>query len=225
MLSSVVEQTIKVDMQIVIADDHALVRESLAQNLTKRHTDAKIIEVENGQALSDALNANPNVSLVLLDLRMPDTEPFSLLETITRTWPDLKCVVLSASEDEADVEKSIDCGAHGFVQKSTPTEELLGILDDVMDGKIYVPKTLSLTADLSNDSSASGQNKIALPSAITQRQKDVLKLLLKGKTNHHIAEELKLSECTIKIHLANIYKTLNVSNRTEAVIKASLYRF
>jgi len=207
-------------MLIVVADDHALVREGLAQSLKKHRPDAKVIQAEDGEALIRVLGSHPAVSLVLFDLRMPNTQPFNLLKKMSQKWPFMKLVVLSASEDQMDVDRAFDNGARGFIPKSTPTPKLLAIVDQIFKGKVYVPKlevTMPIIARVLEE------KKKYLPSTITTRQKDVLKLLVKGKTNHIIAEELALSECTIKIHLANIYKTLDVSNRTEAVIKVSHY--
>lgn len=207
-------------MLIVVADDHALVREGLVQSLKKHRPDAKIMQAEDGDALIRILDNRPSVSLVLFDLRMPNTEPFSLLKRMAQKWPFMKLVVLSASEDQADVDRAFDNGARGFISKSMPTPKLLMIVDQILKGKVYVPK---LEVTMPEFERILEENKKRLPDSITQRQKDVLKLLVKGKTNHIIAEELALSECTIKIHLANIYKTLNVSNRTEAAIKVSHY--
>jgi len=210
----------------IVADDHALVREGLAQSLKIEFPDAKTIEVADGASLMRELSEQESVSLVLLDLKMPNTQPFELLKEISRKWPSIRLVVLSASENQSDVDMAFDSGARGFIPKSTETQTLLSIINQVLKGRVYVPEVIgeypiSLNSEKTNDVKV---KKLRLPESITRRQVDVLKLLLKGKTNRDIAQDLALSECTIKIHMANIFKALEVSNRTEAVVKAGRYR-
>lgn len=211
-------------MRFIVADDHALVREGLALSLKNKYPDSTVVELEDGSALLDELKRESSVALILLDLRMPNTQPFELLKAISAKWPLIKLVVLSASESQRDVDRAFDNGARGFIPKSTPTPTLLTIIDQILLGKVYVPNLLeavSLPANL--DAENEGAPKLSLPSTVTRRQVDVLALLVQGKTNRDIAKALKLSECTIKIHVANLFKSFDVSNRTEVVIKAGRY--
>ncbi len=211
-------------MRFIVADDHELVREGLALSLKTNHPDAVVVEVEDGDSLMKELAHDAVVSLILLDLRMPNTQPFELLATISHQWPAIKLVVLSASENQRDVDMAFDHGARGFIPKSTSTKILLTAIDQILLGKVYVPDLPEETpASIDFDSSDQRVKKLSLPSSLTKRQIDVLALLVKGKTNRGIANNLSLSECTIKIHVANIFKSLDVSNRTEAVVKANLY--
>ena len=212
-------------MRFIVADDHALVREGLALSLKTSHPDAEVVEVVDGATLMTELEQRSSVSLILLDLKMPNTQPFELLKEISSKWPSIKLVVLSASENQCDVDMAFENGARGFIQKSTPIPTLLSIIKQILIGKIHVPELPdeipdSLNLEHNNDGATP---KLSLPSSMTRRQIDVLALLQKGKTNRDIALELELSESTVKIHVANIFKSLEVSNRTEAVIKAGLY--
>jgi len=212
-------------VRFIVADDHALVREGLVQCLKNSYPKAAIIDVNDGVALINELNRQSAVSLILLDLKMPNTQPFELLKEITDKWPSIKVVVLSASENQSDVDLAFDNGARGFIQKSTPTQTLLSIIGQILKGKMYVPELPNeIPSSLNTTTDIKPANKIPLPESITPRQIDVLKLLLKGKTNRDIAQDLALSECTVKIHVANIFKAIEVSNRTEAAIKAASYR-
>ena len=211
-------------MRFIVADDHALVREGLVLSLKTNHPDALVIEAADGELLIAELEQESAVTLILLDLRMPNTKPFELLKDISSRWPSIKLVVLSASENQRDVDMALDNGARGFIPKSTPTATLLTVIDQILMGKIYVPELPEETpASVNYDNSNGNAQKSSLPDSMTKRQIDVLALLVKGKTNRNIADNLKLSECTVKIHVANIFKSLEVSNRTEAVVKANLY--
>jgi len=213
-------------VRFIVADDHALVREGLALSLKSNYPDSEVIEVEDGDSLMSELERQSPVSLILLDLRMPNTRPFELLRQISTRWPAIRLVVLSASENQSDVDRALDNGARGFIPKSTATPKLMTLINQILKGKMYAPELsddapFSLNIDYDNGSNA---QKMNLPGSLTRRQIDVLVLLQKGKTNRDIAKALSLSECTIKIHVANIFKALDVTNRTEAVIKAGRYR-
>jgi len=216
-------------VRFIVADDHALVREGLAQTLEKNYSNAEVVAVADGNSLMIELEKQATVSLVLLDLKMPNTQPFLLLREISAKWPSIKLVVLSASEDQSDVDLAFENGARGFIPKSTPTQTLLSVVNQILKGKMYVPELSQELPSFVDSKKADPdekdkQKKLPLSKLITKRQMDVLKLLVKGKTNRIIAQDLELSECTIKIHIANIFKVLEVSNRTEAVIKARHYR-
>ena len=216
-------------MKIIVADDHQLVRESLAQSLSRQYPEATIIEAADGQTVLNTFVNRTDISLLLLDLKMPETKPFDLLSKISANWPSAKLVVLSASESQTDVDLAIDNGANAYIPKTTQTDELLSIVQQVLKGKMYVPELSddeSITAAASSDilKKPKGASKRKLPDSMTRRQIDVLRLLVKGKSNQVIAEELQLSPCTIKIHVVKIFKALEVKNRTEAVIKARNYR-
>ena len=212
-------------MRIVVADDHALVREGLALKLENKYPDAEVLDVGDGRSLLNELQRKSGISLVLMDLTMPNTRPFELLKEISQKWPLTKTVVLSASESQHDVDQAMDNGARGYIPKTMKTQNMLSVLDQILKGKVFIPE---LTDDISvaenQQPKKRSKRKSPLPSAITPRQKDVLKLMLKGSTNSTIAQELNVSECTVKIHVTNIFKALNVSNRTEAVVKAARYR-
>jgi len=211
-------------VRFIVADDHALVREGLALSLKNKYPDSQVIELEDGSTLMAELERESSVALILLDLRMPNTRPFELLKAISTKWPLIKLVVLSASENQHDVDKAFDNGARGFIPKSTATPTLLAVIDQILMGKVYVPKLPEIVAlPVNYDDINETTPKLRLPSTVTRRQIDVLALLVQGKTNREIAQELKLSECTIKIHVANLFKSFEVSNRTEVVIKARRY--
>lgn len=211
-------------MRIVVADDHALVREGLTLKLESKYPDAEVLDVGDGRSLLNELQHKSGISLVLMDLTMPNTRPFELLREISRKWPLTKTVVLSASESQHDIDQAMDNGARGYIPKTMKTQNMLSVLDQILKGKVFIPESVDDVSAIEKQPAGKRSQKKSLPSAITPRQKDVLKLMLKGNTNSTIAQELNVSECTVKIHVTNIFKALNVSNRTEAVVKAAKYR-
>jgi DNA-binding NarL/FixJ family response regulator len=196
--------------KILLADDHALFREGVKQLLARLHPHVLVIETANGAEVLHAARAQQDFDLVLLDLAMPGVDGFTGLAAFRTHAPSTPVVVLSASEDAADVRAALDGGASGFISKSSSSEVILGALRLVLAGGVYVPPTL-----------LGGHNAVAAKAdidALTPRQRDVLALLAQGLSNKTIGGTLGLSEATVKQHVSAILKTLNVANRMQAVI-------
>ena len=196
--------------KILLADDHALFREGVKQLLARLHPHVLVIEAANGAEVLHAARAQQDFDLVLLDLAMLGVDGFTGLAAFRTHAPSTPVVVLSASEDAADVRAALDGGASGFISKSSSSEVILGALRLVLAGGVYVPPTL-----------LGGHNAVAAKAdidALTPRQRDVLALLAQGLSNKTIGGTLGLSEATVKQHVSAILKTLNVANRMQAVI-------
>lgn len=203
-------------MRILVADDHALVREGLVHTLQELDPAAEIIEADSAAAVHAALTGSAGFDLALLDLFMPGVEGFDLFAAVCDRFPELPVVVLSASEEPAHVRKAIDCGASGYVPKSSGREVMLNALRLVLAGGLYLPPaTLSGGADEAPAAAAR-----LLLGSLTPRQREVLRLLGAGLSNKEIARQLGLSENTVKIHVTAILRSLQVSNRTAAVVLA-----
>ena len=204
-------------MRILVADDHALVREGLVHILRELDPAAEIIEADSAAAVHVALVGGAGFDLALLDLFMPGVEGFDLFTDVCDRFPELPVVVLSASEEPAHVRKAIDCGASGYVPKSSGREVMLNALRLVLAGGLYLPPvTLAGGAD---EAPAPAAAHLLLGS-LTPRQREVLRLLGAGLSNKEIARQLGLSENTVKIHVTAILRSLQVSNRTAAVVLA-----
>lgn len=212
-------------MKIIIADDHALVREGVAHTLQAEWSDLQALQADNGPNLVALLRQNTDADIVLMDLFMPGADGFGLLENICNSWPDMKIVVLSASENSSHMRKAIDIGASGYIPKSLTREVMIGAMRLILAGGIYIPPASLNEEEQVSDFDFNEADidpvliKEALPK-LTVRQRDVLALLAGGRTNKEIAEALDLSEYTVKIHITAIFKALKVSNRTQAVIVA-----
>ena len=209
-------------MKLMVIDDHTLFRDGLKHVLYQLEDNVQILDAPTcTHALKIA--AGEDLDMVLLDLGLPDMDGFDALRLLHQRFPILPIVVLSASEEQSDAQKSLAEGALGYIPKSSSGQVMLSALRIVFAGGIYLPPFLShfgmaSSAVSATDHKASKSDNSA--QGLTERQHDVLALLRQGKSNKQIARELGLTEGTVKVHLAAIYKILNVTNRTEAVISS-----
>jgi DNA-binding NarL/FixJ family response regulator len=204
-------------MKILIADDHALFRDGVRQLLHQLAHDAVVADAEDCPRTLAAIEADADLRLVLLDLCMPGQDGFTALDTISRSYPALPIVVLSASESPADMRRALSNGAMGYIPKSASAPVILNALRLVLAGGIYVPPAL-----LAGERRAPAD----APSAarrLTPRQIDVLGRVIEGKPNKIIAAELSVSEATVKAHVSAVFSALNVTNRTMAARVAARF--
>jgi DNA-binding NarL/FixJ family response regulator len=129
-------------MKILVVDDHALIREAMHGVLKKLTRDAVILEASNGAQTMEAIASHPDISLILLDLNLPDRDGFSMLAELRERNPAMSIVVLSADQDRANVMKALDLGAMGYIPKSARNEVMLGALQLVFAGGIHSPKPI-----------------------------------------------------------------------------------
>ena len=207
-------------MKILVVDDHALIREALHGVLRKLTRDAVILEASNCAQTMEAVASHPDISLILLDLNLPDRDGFSMLAELRERNPAVSVVVLSAAQDRANVMKALDLGAMGYIPKSARNEVMLSALQLVFAGGIYIPPEILAREHLSHSAPSGGGRAIVSPGdlGLTDRQLDVLALMMQGKNNNSICRALNLAEPTVKNHVTAILKALKVTNRTEAVI-------
>jgi DNA-binding NarL/FixJ family response regulator len=200
-------------MKILLADDHVLFRDGLHYVLHKLDEQADILDA---CTFTDALNiARDNPDLALLDLYMPDSEGVASVELFHTTYPDVPIVVVSGSEKCDDIEKVMICGAKGFISKMSSAQDMVNALRIVLDGGVYVPPQLLLSAF--GQAQKGKRSRYANEHGLTVRQMDVLKQLAAGKSNKDIGLAIGLAESTVKLHVAGIFKTLHVNKRADAV--------
>ena len=212
------------DVEILVVDDHALIREALRGVLKELKGEAIVLEASSCNQAMQIIAEHPNLDLILLDLNLPDRDGFSMLIELGERYPAISVVVLSAQQDRGSVLKALDLGALGFIPKSGQREVMLRALELVFAGGVYIPPEI-----LVHDEPSSGQRDDKPPVAnrptvspadlgLTERQVEVLWLMMQGKSNKAICRVLNLAEPTVKNHVTAILKALGVSNRTEAVI-------
>ena len=199
-------------MKVLLIDDHPLILAALRHVIEALGELVSVIAVDHAEAARAALKSQTDLDLVLLDLHLGEVSGFDLLDDFHADYPALPIVVISASEQAADVMRAIDHGAMGFVPKRSGTELLTEALQLVLAGGIYVPP-LGFLPQHATPAPA----KPVLP-GLTPRQNAVLALLLQGKPNKIIARELDIAVDTVKDHVAAVLKLLGVSTRTQAVL-------
>jgi DNA-binding NarL/FixJ family response regulator len=192
-------------MKIIVADDHVLFREGLRHILKQLDENATIIEAGDHETALGLAAQHADADVVLLDLDMPGRDPLAALEAMIAQSSTTPVVVLSASEDMREVRRALDAGAMGFIPKHESARVMLSALRLVLAGGIYIPPMLMKKDAPTTDG------------PLTPRQLDVLEFLIQGKSNKEIGRALGLSEATVKAHLAAVFRSLNVDNRTEAV--------
>lgn len=210
-------------IRILIADDHALFREGLRFMLQDLSDAVDMTEAETLDDVEITLGNGRGVDIVLLDLHMPGMRGITTLAGLKEEFPTPQYVVLSASEDRADVRQALRCGAKGYIPKSSSRNVMVNALRLVLSGGTYIPPFL-LETDGSEATGMPIQATAAGADGLTPRQNQVLDCLAEGKSNKEIARELGLAEGTVKIHIAGILKALKVNNRTQAVIAAGKLR-
>ncbi len=213
------------DMRILIADDHRLIVEGVKLKLAELGPETDFAVAQDVDELRDLIRSEDarTLRLALIDLAMPGAHGTAhLLETI-RALPGLPVIVLSGSEDPALMKELLSAGARGFIPKAYSPEVMLSAVRLVLSGGTYVPPMMLDERHVAvppPPGASSGIDSLEerLRKLLTERQIDVLRLLSQGKPNKLIARDLGISEGTVKIHLAAIFRALNVRNRVEAVV-------
>lgn len=198
--------------RILIVEDHALVREAMAQTLSRLEAGVECVEAKGAEEALGLLESSPDWDLAVIDLMLPDLNGFSLLGVLAKRFPDVPTIVVSALDDSASIRRALKGGASGFVSKASSGEVLRDAVRCVLEGGIYAPEGASDAP--AKRSGAPVSERFGL----TAGQTRVLELLAQGKTNREIADLLGLSEGTVKVHMSAIFRALNVSNRAQALI-------
>ncbi|WP_426420280.1 response regulator [Bradyrhizobium genosp. A] len=209
-------------MKILVVDDHVLIREALRGVFMELQVDAAVLEAPDCNLALRLIERHADVDLVVIDLGLPDRDGFSLLAELRERDPLLPIVVLSALNDRASVMKALDLGALGFIPKNGRREIMLNALRIVLAGGMYIPPEALALGDAAPVAPArsAAQRPSSLPAELnlSERQIEVLGLMMRGKSNKAICRALALAEPTVKYHVTSILKALKVTNRTEAVM-------
>jgi DNA-binding NarL/FixJ family response regulator len=211
-------------MKILVVDDHVLIRDALRGVFAELRPGATVLEAPDGAQALALIIGNADLDLVVIDLGLPDRDGFSLLAELRQRDALLPIVVLSARNDRASVMRALDLGALGFIPKNGRREIMLNALQIVLAGGMYIPPEALAPRNPESDTAA--PPSAATPPAarladelkLSERQIEVLSLMMRGHSNKAICRVLKLAEPTVKYHVTAILKALNVSNRTEAVM-------
>ena len=158
--------------------------------------------------------------LVLLDLHMPGAVGFSTLHYLGISHPVIPVAIISANEEPEVVSRAIKYGASGFIPKSLSIEEIIAAIESIMEGEVWVPELSNSQLHAPETGSDEFLQRLSI---LTPKQFRVLMMLVEGRTNSEIADESFVTIATIKAHLGEIFKKLEVSNRTQAAMIAASY--
>jgi DNA-binding NarL/FixJ family response regulator len=205
-------------LRILLADDHEMVRLAMRHALSALAADIEWLEAANAADVEQLAGRDPD--LALLELHMPASAGVPWTGRLRDRCPTLPIIVVSAEESPSLVRELINSGVAGFIPKSDTAAVILQAVRLVLSGGTYAPLRLLGGEGRTTNGTASAERQEAPSHGLTQRQLEVLALLARGLPNKLIARELGLSEGTVKVHLLAIFRALDVSNRTEAVIAA-----
>ena len=201
-------------MKLLVADDHSLFRDGLV-SLLENAGFTVAGQVGDGQAAVDeALRLRPDV--VLLDTVMPELTGLEALRLIRAEWPEAAVVLLTSAEDDGELYDAVEAGARGYLSKNLRADEFISMLKGLERGEAAMTRqtTGRLLAAFSRSTRRSE------PNDLTDREVELLRLMVEGRSNKDIAQSLTLSENTVKYHIKNILQKLDVHNRTEAAAHA-----
>jgi DNA-binding NarL/FixJ family response regulator len=208
-------------MRILIADDHSLFRDSLRSLLEARDYEVAGEAGDGEEAVRKCWQLKPD--LVLMDLTMPTMDGMAATRQLAAELPEIKVVILTASEDEAHLFEAIKAGAKGYLMKDLHSEEFFELLERVGRGEPALTPTLA--RKLLDEFARGGRRAAEDPDALTDREREVLELMVQGTTsNRKLAHQLGVSENTVKFHVRNILDKLHLHNRAQVVGYALRHR-
>lgn len=200
-------------MKLLVVDDHPLILEAIAKYAAIAEPRWTLLTAISRDAALRALATHPDCDAVLLDLALPGTRGLAFLAELRRDRPRLPIVVLSATHDRATIDGALAAGARGYVAKHSDASEVVAALKAALRGG----RPIACASD-PRSRPADGW-PAGIDVGFTQRQSDVLRLLVQGMPNKRICRSLALSEGTVKVHVSAILKALNVHTRTQAVVE------
>ena len=208
---------VKDKIEIIIADDHMMIREGLKQLLELDGTMKVIVEANDGEECLNLLNKKIHPDILLLDINMPKKNGIEVLEYIKQNKIPVKVLILTVHNEVEYLLKAVDIGIDGYLLKDSSYDELKEAIDVIISGNTYIQPSLLPALNESMEDYALDKEKIEW---LTKRELDVLRLISKGCSNKKISDELTISERTVKNHISNIFKKIDVSDRTQAAVFA-----
>lgn len=203
-------------IKVMLADDHVLMREGIKQLLEFDGSIEVIAEASDGvECLEKLKNINPDI--LLLDINMPNKNGIEVLEELKKNKNSVKVLILTVHSEVEYLVKAIDIGANGYILKDSGSIELKNAINAIISDDSYIQPSLlpALNSRLINRD----MDKEKLDS-LTKRELEILKQVAEGMFNKEIANNLSISERTVKNHISNIFKKIDVSDRTQAAVFA-----
>jgi len=195
-------------IRVLIVDDHPVVREGLAAIVSREPDMTVVAQAQSGYEAID-LFRRFEPGLTLLDLSLPDISGVEVIASLLPVFPGARFLILSVFDGNEDIYRALKAGALGYLLKDARSQELLHAMREIFAGRRYLPGSVAskLAERISED-------------YLTPREYDVLHLMAEGKSNQSIADELNLTEGTVKTHVTNILEKLKVTSRSQAIVEA-----
>lgn len=209
-------------IRVIVVDDHALVREGLVRLLEQVPPIVPVGQAASGpEAVELARELQPDVALI--DLRMPIVDGIETTRRLLEVCPELRVLILSDSESEDALLRTLRVGACGYVLKTQPFGSVSRSIEVVMDGAMILPRDLAYRALTRERSSGTIGKGSPSPAILTDRERQILHWIAAGESNRQIAGRLVISEHTVRAHLRNLMPKLGATNRAQAAAVASSY--
>lgn len=196
------------NISILVTEDHGIVRQGIISILQLQKDFTVVAEASNGLEAVE-LHQQYNPDITLMDLRMPHLEGVEAIRRIRNHSPNAKIIILTTYDTDEDIYRGLQAGARGYILKDADFEDLIGAVRTVHNGKRYLPPTVALKLAERMDCED-----------LTERERDVLQLMVLGSSTSALAEALQISEGTVKFHINHIFQKLGVNDRTQAVVTA-----
>lgn len=203
-------------IRVLVADDHTIVRKGIRALLATEPDIEVVGEAENGrEAVAEAESLRPDV--ILMDLVMPEMDGIEAIRRITAHQPEARILVLTSFAADDKVFPAIKAGALGYLLKDSGPEELVGAIHQVYRGEPSLHPTIArkLLQEVSHSS-----ERPPTPDPLTEREVEVLRLVARGRSNRELADQLVISEATVRTHVSNILSKLHLASRTQAALYA-----
>ncbi|GHD53705.1 response regulator [Vreelandella hamiltonii] len=214
---------------LLVADDHPLFRDALQAVIRGGLADTRLLEADSLAAAMAHIEAHDTLDLLLLDLSLPDADGLEGLKTLRNAFPWLPVAIVSAHQERQLVLDAITQGAVGYIPKSTPSQQLLSALEQILQGQLYLPADIMrrppaqrapVAASVSSSATLQDVERPARLPRLTDKQLDVLSCMSQGMSNKQIARELTIAETTVKTHVSAILRKLGASSRVHAIVLA-----
>jgi DNA-binding NarL/FixJ family response regulator len=207
-------------IRIAVAEDNSFLAKAITEKIALFDVLKLKFIAQNGTELIKMLGDDLNVDVILMDIQMPQMDGIEATEIVRSKYPQIKIVMLTVFDDDENIYNAIKAGANGYLLKDTDPETLFNGLKEVLNGGASMNpsialKALNLLRNPIQNQSESDEEEIIL----TKREKEVLEQIAKGLNHHQIAENLVISSSTVRKHIENVYKKMQVHNKVEAIQK------
>jgi len=208
-------------IQVMLADDHTLVRQGLRRMLEMEEDIEVVSEATNGKGVLEAIREGARPNVVLMDVQMPAMSGIEATRRVLELAPTTRVVALTAVDEDVTIAEMLHAGACGYIVKSAGAEQLVGAIRKAhLQRSALTPGIRQRMEQYQRHRPVTSSISCPQGAGLTERELDVMRILLEGHSNKEIARKLYISERTVQTHLSNIFHKIKVNSRTEAVLVA-----